>query len=69
MTHSEKCRKRMEDALATTEEGRKRLTAAEDRMHTRLAEEVEESRDRPERGMEAVGPDVEFQENMRALHQ
>ena len=60
MTHSERCRTRMEQALQTTEEGQNRLAAAEERMNLRLAKEVEESDVRPERGIEAevAGPDV-----------
>ena len=38
----------MEEALQTTEEGRKRLAAAEERMNQRLAKEVEEADARPE---------------------
>ena len=48
----------MEQTLATTEAGQKRLNAAEGRMNTRLAKEVEEADARPERGGEAAGPDI-----------
>ena len=59
MMHSEKCRKRMEQGLATTEEGRERLAAAEERINQKLAKQVEESDVRPERGIGAeAGPDI-----------
>jgi hypothetical protein len=57
MIHSEKCRQRMEEALATTEAGRIRLAAAEERVNQKLAKGIEEADARPERGIEAVGPD------------
>ena len=61
MMHSEKCRTRMEQALATTEEGCERLAAAEERINQKLAKQVEESDARPERGIGAeAGPDVKF---------
>ena len=50
----------MEQALATTEAGKKRLEAAEERINTRLAKAVEDSDARPERGIEAAGPDDGF---------
>jgi len=57
MIHSEKCRARMEEALATTEDGQPRLAEAEERANQRSAKEVKESDARPERGIEAIGPD------------
>ena len=47
----------MEAALATTEEGRRRLAEAEERANHTLAKEIEESDVRPERGIEEIGPD------------
>ena len=64
MIHSEKCRKRMEEALATTEEGRRRLEEAEERANQRLAKEVEESDIRPERGIEVSGPDGGWEDDL-----
>ena len=64
MIHSEKCRKRMEEALATTEEGRRRLEEAEERANQRLAKEVEESDVRPERGIEVSGPDGGWEDDL-----
>lgn len=61
MVHSERCRTRMGRALATTEAGQKRLDTAEESMNQRLVTEVEEADARPERGIEAVGPDVGFE--------
>ena len=48
MTHSEKCRQRMEAALATTEAGRARLAAAEERINQIMAKEIEVADARPE---------------------
>ena len=64
MLHSERCRTRMEVALATTEAGRKRLAAAEERINQRLAKEVEESDARPERGIEAAVPDIRVDDDL-----
>ena len=50
MVHSEKCRTRMEEALATTEAGRRRLAEAEERTNQKLAKQIEESDVRPEGG-------------------
>lgn len=50
MIYTERCRARMEQALATTEAGQQRLAVAEDRMNQRLAKEIEEADARPERG-------------------
>ena len=59
MTHTEKCRRRMEEALATTDEGKQRLATAEERTNQRLAKHVEEADVRPERGIGAeAGPDI-----------
>jgi hypothetical protein len=67
MMHSEKCRTRMEQGLATTEEGRERLAAAEERINQKLAKQVEESDARPERGIGAeAGPDVKFESDFVA---
>jgi hypothetical protein len=54
----------MEQALATTEAGQKRLKAAEERVNTRLAKEVEEADARPERGIAAVGPDIGLESDL-----
>ncbi len=63
MIHSEKYRNRMEAALATTEDGQRRLAVAEERMNQKLAKEVEEADARPERGIVAeAGPDVGFED-------
>ena len=67
--HSERCRTRMETSLATTESGQKRLDAAEERMNQRLAKAVEEADVRPERGIEAVGPDVGFENQHQRLEE
>ena len=47
----------MEEALATTEAGRIRLASADERANQQLVNGIEEADARPERGMEAVGPD------------
>ena len=47
----------MEDSLATTGKGQRRLAAAEERVSQQMAKPIEESDARPERGVEAVGPD------------
>ena len=47
----------MEEALATTEEGQRRLATAEGRANQRMAKEIEEADARPERGVEVIGPD------------
>jgi len=54
----------MGQALATTEAGQKRLRAAEERLNTRLAKEVEGADARPERGIEAVGPDIGLDDDL-----
>ena len=51
MMHSERCRARMEQALATTEEGRARLAAAEERINQKLAKEIEVADVPPEGGL------------------
>ena len=40
----------MEEALATTEDGRRRLAEAEERTNQKLAKQIEESDVRPEGG-------------------
>jgi hypothetical protein len=52
----------MEEALATTEDGRRRLAEAEERTDQKLAKQIEESDVRPEGGIEGAqenhGPDI-----------
>ena len=43
MPHTERCRKRMEAALATTEEGRQRLARAQERVDSWIAKEIEQA--------------------------
>ncbi len=48
MPHTERCRKRMEAALATTEDGRRRLERAQERVDAWIAKEIESADARPE---------------------
>ena len=48
MPHTERCRKRMEEALATTEDGRRRLERAKERVDAWIAKEIEAADARPE---------------------
>ena len=64
MIHPERCRTRMETALATTEAGQKRLAAAEGRKNQRLAQEIEEADARPERGIETAVPYIKVDDDL-----
>ncbi len=48
MVHTERCRKRMEAAMATTEDGRRRLAQTQERIDAWLAKEIERADARPE---------------------
>ena len=61
MTHTERCRRRMEAALATTEDGQRRLEEAKYRLDAWTAKQVEQAVEKdvqPEGEMNGDAPDV-----------